>query len=261
MGTSSSWVFLDSPEKKSALGLSGCGAFDRFVGFYMLRQTPPPTICLWFVVCYQFLIFVGLCFSFVIPRCSMYVYSHLSYKCRYSKYIPYLEHIFGAFAYATRIAPLKTILNTSEIYHQLHPHMEVHVRYSIHVGKYFISMDHLEYLCEINLTLHVFSPTLPMTQGNSWGIVTWAMKKNWVVQGKTGMNFYPVIWGFPRNGGFPQQPRVFLLKMIIFIFWGVFLGGTTILRKHPYGSTNFGDPTIGFPRDQFFGNHFGGYHL
>jgi len=54
-----------------------------------------------------------------------------------------------------------------------------------------------------------------------------------VVQGKKGMNFYPVIWGFPKNGGFPQQPCVFLLKLIIFIFCGVFLGGTTILRKHP----------------------------
>lgn len=53
------------------------------------------TICLSLVVCYQFLIFVGLCFSFVIPRCSMHVYSHLSYKCRYSKYIPYLEHIWS----------------------------------------------------------------------------------------------------------------------------------------------------------------------
>ena len=74
--------------------------------------------------------------------------------------------------------------------------MEVHVKYSIHVGKYSISMDHLEYLCEINPTLHVFSPTLPMTHGICWGIVTWAMKKTtWVVSGKKGDEMLPSYMG------------------------------------------------------------------
>ena len=125
--------------------------------------------------------FCGSLFFICHPQMLPCMFNRI-YHTNVGKYIPYLEHILEHLCMLQQLLLWIKIPNTSEIYHQLHPHMEVHVKYSIHVGKYSISMDHLEYLCEINLGLHVFSPTLPMTQGIFWGIETWAMNiKTWVI--------------------------------------------------------------------------------
>ena len=92
MGTSSSWVFLDSPEKKSAVGLS-LGAFDRFVGFTCWGKHHHQLFVCNSLFAISFWLLWVFVFHLSYPNAPC-MFTHI-YHTNVGKYIPYLEHIWS----------------------------------------------------------------------------------------------------------------------------------------------------------------------